>query len=114
MLHAIERATGQTIEAMPLPSKEDIVDRRISQFKELISMTIESEDLGSFESIIASYQLSHEESLSEIAAALAFLVQSFWIALPFKHCQCNCQISGTNLAGRGQAGPVLQGEPALG
>jgi ATP-dependent RNA helicase DeaD len=75
MLHAIERATGQTIEAMPLPSKEDIVDRRISQFKELISMTIESEDLGSFESIIASYQLSHEESLSEIAAALAFLVQ---------------------------------------
>ncbi|MFT4580953.1 MAG: ATP-dependent RNA helicase DeaD [Gammaproteobacteria bacterium] len=75
MLHAIERATGQTIEAMPLPSKEDIVDRRITQFKELISTTIESEDLGAFESIIASYQLSNEVNLSEIAAALAFLVQ---------------------------------------
>ena len=60
---------------MPLPSKEDIVDRRITQFKDLITKTIESEELGSFESIIAGYQHSNEADLGEVAAALAFLVQ---------------------------------------
>lgn len=75
MLRAIENATGKRIEAMPLPSKEDIVDRRITQFKDLITKTIESEELGSFESIIAGYQHSNEADLGEVAAALAFLVQ---------------------------------------
>ena len=75
MLRSIEKATGKTIDAMPLPSQEDIVDRRVNQFKALISSTIESEDLEAFESIIASYQQIHGADLSEIAAALAFLVQ---------------------------------------
>ena len=44
MLRAIEKATGMSIEQLPMPSKEDIVDRRITQFKDLISSTIESED----------------------------------------------------------------------
>jgi len=75
MLRSIEKATGKTIEAMALPSQEDIVDRRINQFKSLITETLESEDLDSFESIISSYQQNHDADLTEIAAALAFLVQ---------------------------------------
>jgi ATP-dependent RNA helicase DeaD len=75
MLRAIEKATGKSIEPLVMPSKEDIVDRRIAQFKELIASTIESEDLGSFESIIGSYQQSHDADISEVSAALAFLVQ---------------------------------------
>jgi len=63
------------IEQLPMPSKEDIVDRRITQFKDLISSTIESEDLGAFESIIGSYQQHYDTDINEVAAALAFLVQ---------------------------------------
>ncbi|MFP6682094.1 MAG: DEAD/DEAH box helicase, partial [Gammaproteobacteria bacterium] len=75
MLRSIEKATGKSIDAMPLPSQEDIVDRRVNQFKTLITSTIESEDLVSFESIVSGYQQTHDTELSEIAAALAFLVQ---------------------------------------
>ncbi|MEM9163095.1 MAG: DEAD/DEAH box helicase, partial [Cyanobacteria bacterium P01_F01_bin.4] len=36
MLRAIERATRQPIEAMQVPSRADIVDRRVAQFKQLM------------------------------------------------------------------------------
>jgi ATP-dependent RNA helicase DeaD len=75
MLRTIERATRQAIEPMQLPSSEDISDRRIAQFKKLITETMESEDLFFFEELIARYQEEQDLSLSEIAAALAFLVQ---------------------------------------
>ncbi|MEM9908023.1 MAG: DEAD/DEAH box helicase [Cyanobacteria bacterium P01_D01_bin.44] len=75
MLRAIERATRQPIEAMQVPSRADIVDRRVAQFKQLMTDTIEAQDLGFFEDLIGSYQQDHETGLSEIAAALAFLVQ---------------------------------------
>lgn len=75
MLRSIEKATGKTIEAMPLPSQEDIVDRRISQFESLITQTVESQELDAFQSIIARYQKNHDTDLGEIAAALAFLAQ---------------------------------------
>ena len=75
MLRSIEKATGHSIETMLLPSQEDIVDHRVNQFKALITSTIESEDLGAFASIIASYQQTLGADLSDIAAALAFLAQ---------------------------------------
>ena len=75
MLRTIERATRQSIEPMQLPSSEDISDRRITQFKKVITDTIESEDLFFFEELITRYQEEQDLSLSEIAAALAFLVQ---------------------------------------
>ncbi|MEM8806348.1 MAG: DEAD/DEAH box helicase, partial [Cyanobacteria bacterium P01_G01_bin.38] len=75
MLRAIERATRQPIEAMQVPSRADIVDRRVAQFKQLMTDTIEAQDLSFFEDLIGSYQQDHETGLSEIAAALAFLVQ---------------------------------------
>jgi ATP-dependent RNA helicase DeaD len=75
MLRTIERATRQPIEAMQLPSSEDISGRRITQFKKTVTDTIEAEDLFFFEELITRYQQEQDLSLSEIAAALAFLVQ---------------------------------------
>jgi ATP-dependent RNA helicase DeaD len=75
MLRSIEQATRQPIEPMQLPSSEDISDRRITQFKKIISDTIESEDLFFFEELVTRYQQEQDVNLSEIAAALAFLVQ---------------------------------------
>lgn len=75
MLRAIEKATRQPITPMQLPSHDDIVDRRIVQFKETISKTLEAEDLAFFEDLINGYQQEHNTGMSEIAAALAFLVQ---------------------------------------
>ena len=75
MLRAIEKATGQKIEAMQLPSREAITDRRVMAFKQLISDTIESQDLDYFEELIEGYQSEHNVGLSEVAAALAYLLQ---------------------------------------
>ena len=75
MLRAIETATRQPIEAMKLPSREDVTDRRVERFKQLITETLESEELEFFESLIDGYQSEHDVGLSEVAAALAFLVQ---------------------------------------
>jgi ATP-dependent RNA helicase DeaD len=75
LLRAIEKATRQPITPMQLPTHEDIVDRRLSQFKQQIAEVVEAEDLSFFENVIGSFQQEHDIGLSEIAAALAFLVQ---------------------------------------
>jgi ATP-dependent RNA helicase DeaD len=75
LLGAIERATGQRIDAMQLPSREDIADRRIGRFKDLITETLEAQDLDFFEELVEAYQSEHDVGLSEIAAALAYLLQ---------------------------------------
>jgi len=75
LLSAIERATGQRIDAMQLPSREDIADRRIGRFKDLITETLEAQDLDFFEELVDAYQSEHDVGLSEIAAALAYLLQ---------------------------------------
>ncbi|MDD5577315.1 MAG: DEAD/DEAH box helicase [Acidithiobacillus sp.] len=75
LLHAIERATGQTITAMHLPSIEDVADRRMSQFKDQLTEVLNSQDLAVFETLIADYQRESDVGLGEIAAALAYMVQ---------------------------------------
>ena len=75
MLRAIERATGQAITRMSIPSHEDVADKRTARFKEKITDIIESQDLAPYESLIASYQTEHNVGLGEIAAALAYMSQ---------------------------------------
>jgi ATP-dependent RNA helicase DeaD len=75
LLRAIELATRQPISLMHLPSHEDIADRRLMRFKQQISDTIESQELGFFEELVEQYQAEHEAALTEIAAALAYLLQ---------------------------------------
>lgn len=82
MLGAIERATGQLITPMRLPSQSDIADKRTAAFKDQISEVMESQDLAFFETLIEEYQSEHDVGLSEIAAALAYLAQKDRPLLP--------------------------------
>jgi len=76
MLYAIERATKQTIEQYVMPTTEDINNKRIDEFKQRISDTLESSDgLELFAGIVEKYQAEHDVSAIEIAAALAKMAQ---------------------------------------
>jgi ATP-dependent RNA helicase DeaD len=85
MLFAIEKATRQTIEKMSLPSSEDIADRRVTQFTQQLSETIESQDLSFFENLIANYTQEHDADPLEVAAALTYLVQKHRPLKPVIH-----------------------------
>ena len=75
MLYAIEKASRQKIEIMALPSTELINDRRIARFKQRITDTLGNENLGLFNQMIEQYQQEHNVPATEIAAALAKLLQ---------------------------------------
>ena len=75
MLHAIEKATRQKIDIMELPTTELINDKRIERFKERITDTLATEELGLFYQLIEQYQHEHNVPALEIAAALAQLLQ---------------------------------------
>ena len=85
MLFAIEKATRQPIEKMQLPSTEDIADRRVMQFTQMLSETIESQDLSFFQEVIAHYQEAHDADPLEVAAALTYLVQKSRPLKPVVH-----------------------------
>lgn len=75
LLNAIERTTKQPIEAMQMPSTDDINQQRINRFKQKIGDTIASQDLELFTTVVSDFQ--HEQGVDplQIAAALACMVQ---------------------------------------
>ena len=75
MLRTIERATGQEIKPMKLPSVEAVTDRRVTRFKETVKATIESEELAFFGEIVSDYCSENDVTPEHVASALAFLVQ---------------------------------------
>jgi ATP-dependent RNA helicase DeaD len=75
MLHTIEKATGQTIAPMKLPSAADINEHRISRFKQKIQDTLAGEDTKVFRPLIEELQTETGHSSLDIAAALAALYQ---------------------------------------
>ena len=75
LLHAIEKATRKKIEIMELPSTELINDKRIAKFKQRITNTLATEDLGLFSQLVEQYQQEHNIPALEIAAALAQQLQ---------------------------------------
>jgi ATP-dependent RNA helicase DeaD len=85
MLFAIEKATRQAIEKLQLPSTEDIADRRVMQFTQMLSETIEAQDLSFFQEVISNYQESHDADPLEVAAALTYLVQKARPLKPVVH-----------------------------
>ena len=74
-LHRIEKATRQKIEMMELPSTDMINDKRVSRFKQNITDALAREGLGFYQNLIEEYQQEHNIPATEIAAALAKLVQ---------------------------------------
>ena len=75
LLGNIEKATKQKVEEMGLPSTEVINNKRISRFKQNITDTLAVEELSFFTQLIEQFQVEHNVSALEIAAALAKLVQ---------------------------------------
>ena len=75
LLNAIEKATRKKIEIMELPTTELINDKRIARFKQRITDTLATEDLGFFSQLIEQYQHEHNVPAEEVAAALAQMVQ---------------------------------------
>ena len=75
MLKVIERATRQPIEPIALPSREEVSNLRVSQFKQLVLDTLSSQDLGFFMDVVNSLSEENELEAHEIAAAMAFLAQ---------------------------------------
>ncbi len=75
MIAAIERATRQPIKPMGLPSRKQITDRRVTQFKEQVTEAMEAQELEFFEDLIDGYQNETDVSFRRIAATLAFLLQ---------------------------------------
>lgn len=75
LLRAIERATGNQIEKMDLPSASEVTDKRIEGFKTRITETLDTQDLSVFHDIVADYQREHGVPVMDIAAALARLAQ---------------------------------------
>jgi len=75
LLRAIERATGQKIDPMRLPTQKDIADRRIAQFKAGLSATLASEDLDLYARVIDEYREEQGVEWPALAGALTYLAQ---------------------------------------
>lgn len=76
MLYAIERATKQKIELFEMPTTEAINNKRIGEFKQRITDALDSsDDMALFTGIVEQYCSENEVSASEVAAALAKMVQ---------------------------------------
>ena len=75
LLHNIERATNQKITPLELPSTEVINDKRVAGFKQRITDTLATEEMGFFHQLVEQYQHEHNVPALDIASALAFLLQ---------------------------------------
>jgi len=73
MLKAIERATGNTIEAMDLPSTAEINEQRVTRFKQSVLDICANEDISYFRNLIENILAESEHSATDIAAALAHM-----------------------------------------
>ncbi len=75
MLRAIERATRQPIEAMNLPTLDDVNRRRIAQFKDRIAAALQRGVAGSYRAVVEEFARESGAGLLDVAAAIASLAQ---------------------------------------
>jgi ATP-dependent RNA helicase DeaD len=75
MLRSIEKVTKQPIQPMKMPSVADINIQRMQKFKDQISDTIASADLGIYQQLVREFQTETDNDPMQIAAALAMLAQ---------------------------------------
>jgi len=75
MLRMIEKVTKQPIKPMKMPSVADINMQRMQKFKDQISDTIASADLGIYQQLVREFQTETDNDPMQIAAALAMLAQ---------------------------------------
>jgi ATP-dependent RNA helicase DeaD len=75
MLKAIERATRQPIEPIALPTRGEVAERRVQQFRQQIMDTLAEENLEFFYEVVRRMESEDGLATRQIAAALAFLTQ---------------------------------------
>ena len=75
LLRAIEKSTGNAIEKMELPTAEQVTNKRMGQFKQRITETLDTADLELFRKLVGEYQNEYGVPVIEIAAALGALAQ---------------------------------------
>jgi len=75
MLRVIEKATRQPITPMQPPSLAAIAGHRLNRFKQKIRDTVAAQDLDFFREVVGQLEQEQDLGASDIAAALAYLVQ---------------------------------------
>jgi ATP-dependent RNA helicase DeaD len=75
MLRTIERVTRQPIEALTLPSRALVADRRVAQFRKQVGEVMKTEALDFFADVVAQLEQEHEGNLAGVAAALLCMAQ---------------------------------------
>ena len=75
MLKAIETATRARIEPIALPTRGEVAEKRVSQFKQQILDVFAEENLDFFYEVVRRMESEENLAARQIAAALAFLAQ---------------------------------------
>ncbi|WP_101759853.1 DEAD/DEAH box helicase [Oceanicoccus sp. KOV_DT_Chl] len=75
LLNAIEKATRQPILPMELPSGSEVSNKRIQNFKALLTETLETQKLDFFYEVLSEFSAEQDYSAEDIACALAYLLQ---------------------------------------
>ena len=75
LLRAIEKATGNAIVKMELPTAEEVTGKRLGKFKQRITETLDTADLVLYKKLVEEYQHEYGVPVIEIAAALGVLAQ---------------------------------------
>ena len=75
MLRTIERATRQPISPLTLPSRADVTNKRVSDFKARVAEVLNAEGLDFFSNIVAQLCEEQDVGAEEVAAALAMMAQ---------------------------------------
>jgi len=75
MLRSIEKATGQKIDPMDLPSVHDINSKRTERFKASVRETVARGGLSMFYQLVSELEQEDDLDALQIAAALAHLAQ---------------------------------------
>ena len=75
MLRSIERATRSPIAPLTLPSRADVTNKRVADFKAGVVEVMKAQDLDFFANIVS--QIAEEQNVGpeEVAAALAMMAQ---------------------------------------
>ncbi|MGE5469308.1 MAG: DEAD/DEAH box helicase [Bacteroidota bacterium] len=75
MLRTIERATRQPIAPLTLPTRADVTNKRVADFKEKVAGVLNAEGLDFFSNIVAQIAADQDVGVEEVAAALCMLAQ---------------------------------------
>ena len=75
MLRTIERATRQPIAPLTLPSRADVTNKRVADFKQKVVEVLNAEGLDFFANIVSQIAEEQNVGAEEVAAALAMMAQ---------------------------------------